>query len=99
MGYRRSRIRSTPRLSQRLFTVGGISADEPAIDLASVQQPWVVCSNTSVAAFSAVAFFGGRALADADPRVPLGLISNNVGGTAIGAYGCQAPQDRLQPIK
>lgn len=31
-----------------------------------------------------VAFFTGRALADADPTVPLGLISNNVGGTAIG---------------
>ena len=81
----------------RLFTVGAATANAPGapplVDLRTVQQPWAVASNRTVAAngefgdFSAVCFLFGKELSDrlqlATPGVPLGLISNNVGGTRI----------------
>jgi sialate O-acetylesterase len=77
----------------RIFTVGGMSAASPQIDLNAslLQQPWAVCSSASIPSFSAVAFFAGRALADSlGADVPLGLVSNNVGGTAIELWSSAA---------
>ena len=72
---------------------------QPALhDLQTVQQPWSVASSRSVGSggefgvFSAVCWLFGRAISDklglADltglaAAVPIGLISNNVGGTRI----------------
>ena len=83
----------------RLFTTGEAANQpgQPAsADLHTVQQPWAVASSRSVAGggefgvFSAVCWLFGRAISDrlgpsaADGApVPIGLISNNVGGTRI----------------
>jgi sialate O-acetylesterase len=82
----------------RLFTVGqGTASNITLSSLASVEQPWVVASSASVGNnnwtyFSAVCWLFGRdvfdGLRDADPSspVPIGLISNNWGGTPIAAW-------------
>lgn len=80
----------------RLFTVGQGTANRPGQpplrDLKTVQQPWVVASSGSVAGggefgvFSAVCWLFGKAVFDglaAEGPVPIGLVSNNVGGTRI----------------
>ena len=72
----------------RVFTVSGVAADAPLVDLNGTQRlPWTRVNSSNVADFSAIAFFFGRAIFDqlraANETVPLGLISNNVGGTAI----------------
>jgi sialate O-acetylesterase len=75
----------------RLFTVGqGTSSDAPLQDLQTIQQEWSVANSTTVSngvdfgQFSAVCWFFGRTIADGlNNQVPLGLISNNWGGTSV----------------
>jgi sialate O-acetylesterase len=76
----------------RVFTVGqGTQSSTPLTSLKTITQPWAVASNLSIggpgwAYFSATCWFFGRTISDAikkDTAVPLGLISNNWGGTPI----------------
>jgi len=61
----------------RLFTVPRHGKAEPQHDVAG---NWSVCSSKTVPGFSAVGYFFGRDLRKSQ-RVPVGLISSNVGGT------------------
>ena len=72
------------------------------LDLQTVWEPWQVASNTTIredfgpghtlfSTFSAVCWFFGRGVADALARragtpVPVGLISNNWGGTKLEVW-------------
>ena len=86
--------------SIRVMTVGqGTQSSHPLADLGSIAQPWAPASPASIglgdwSAFSAVAWFFGRdvydALAAAGTPVPLGLVSDNWGGTAIQAWSSPA---------
>jgi len=80
----------------RVFTVGQGTPGTamPLPDLQTVQQPWSVASEyrslfgdgtpSLGGAFSAVCWFFGRRVADGlANQVPIGLISNNWGGTAV----------------
>lgn len=74
----------------RVMTVGtGTSSHTPLSRLGSVFQPWAPVSSKSLGvgnwtAFSAVCWFTGRDVFEGLNRtVPLGLISNNWGGTPI----------------
>jgi len=73
----------------RVFTVSGVAADAPLVDLNGTQHlPWSRVNSTNVVDFTAIGFFFARALfnrivAETGVMVPIGLISNNVGGTAI----------------
>lgn len=74
----------------RVFTVSGVAADAPLVDLNGTAQhlPWSRVNSSSVGDFSAIGFFFARTLfnrlvAETGASVPLGVISNNVGGTAI----------------
>jgi len=75
----------------RLFTVGQkTSSNTPLSDLQTVEEPWVVASNKSVSNgarfgyFSAVCWFFGKNVYDSlKGKVPVGLVSNNWGGTRI----------------
>lgn len=80
----------------RLFTVGQkTSSRTPLRDLQTIEQNWTVANNVSIAGggrfgfFSAVCWFFGRQISDAlSPTgdVPIGLISNNWGGTVIESW-------------
>lgn len=67
----------------RLFTVskkvGRTGASAPQWDL---EGQWMLCTPETVANFSAVGYYFGRDLEKAR-KVPVGLISSNVGGTRI----------------
>ncbi len=70
----------------KLFTVPDINA--ASSDFTKPQQTlpggsWVDCTQTNAENFSAVGYLTGKALADAFPDVPIGLVSDNVPGTAI----------------
>ena len=79
----------------RIFTVGGQgNSSYPSTDLASVALPWVIGNNLTIGDFSAVCYFFARDLLEywnttnngkynSSALPPFGLISNNVGGTAI----------------
>jgi sialate O-acetylesterase len=75
----------------RLFTVGqGTSSDTPLKDLQTIEQQWSVANSATVSNdngfgyFSAVCWFFGRTISEGlDNKVPLGLISNNWGGTSV----------------
>lgn len=77
----------------RVFTVGtGTRSASPLPDLQTIQQPWSVANNLSLFAsdhgsfsyFSAVCWFFGKEVSDGlDNQVPIGLISNNWGGTRV----------------
>lgn len=75
----------------RLFTVGqGTSSNDPLHDLQTIEQKWSVASNTTVAGgggfgyFSSVCWFFGRTVSDhLGGKVPIGLVSNNWGGTSV----------------
>ena len=78
----------------RLFTVGEcFYSPQPLPALRSISQPWVQASPHSVARggmfgeFSAVCWFFGRQVADANPRVPIGLIASTRGGSPIAEWG------------
>jgi len=78
----------------RLFSVGQhTQSSTPLDDLQRIEETWSVASNTSVAHgdrfgyFSAVCWIYGRELFDAlDGKVPIGLISNNWGGTKLESW-------------
>lgn len=80
----------------RLFTVGTKTQSEtPLGDLQTIEQPWAVASSESISGdgefgyFSAVCLFFGRQISDAlspSHGVPLGLISNNWGGTPVESW-------------
>ena len=75
----------------------------PLTSLRSVEQPWETASPGTVArggmfgVFSAVCWFMGRQVADANPGLPIGLISSTRGGSPIaewvagGQQACGAP--------
>ena len=75
----------------RLFTVGQkTSSKTPLSDLATIEQPWAAASNVSVTDgsafnyFSAVCWFFGKNVYDGlGGNVPVGLVSNNWGGTRV----------------
>lgn len=75
----------------RLFTVGQktSSPDEALMDFQTVLQPWTVANQESVLSysdeyFSSVCWFFGKEISDAlENQVPIGLISNNWGGTRV----------------
>jgi sialate O-acetylesterase len=75
----------------RVFTVGEGTgnASAPLPELATIAQPWAVASSASIgvgnwSAFSAVCWFTARNVFNAlNGTVPLGLVSNNWGGTAV----------------
>lgn len=77
----------------RIFTVGqNTSSDFPLDDLQTIRQTWSVPNETSLNStapgmftyFSSVCWFFGRNVADGlNNEVPIGLISNNWGGTRI----------------
>ena len=80
----------------------GTSSATPLLDLQTVWEPWQVASNTTIredfgpghtlfSTFSAVCWFFGRSVADALARragapVPVGLVSNNWGGTKLEVW-------------
>lgn len=75
----------------RLFTVGqGTRSSQPLKDLATVEQKWARASSKSLSDgspftyFSAVCWFFGKGVHDGlGGSVPIGLISNNWGGTKV----------------
>jgi sialate O-acetylesterase len=77
----------------RIFTVGTATTSvTPLQDLATVLQNWSVASPASVGGpsfgyFSAVCWFFGRDTHDAlGGKVPVGLVSDNWGGTPVSAW-------------
>ncbi len=70
--------------TMRLFQVKPSTSAYPTDDLIA-KQSWVPCTPTSVAGFSAVAYYFGRELL-AEEKVPIGLIESNVGGTPAEAW-------------
>ena len=78
--------------NMRLFTVGQgtESPGVPLNDLKTIEQVWTRTSSTTVTDgsafnyFSAVCYFFGKTVSDSMNRtVPIGLISNNWGGTKV----------------
>lgn len=68
----------------------GTSSDTPLKDLQTIEQQWSVANSATVSNdngfgyFSAVCWFFGRTISEGlDNKVPLGLISNNWGGTSV----------------
>lgn len=79
--------------SIRVMTIGqGTQSSTPLDDLMSISQPWTPATSSSIglgdwSAFSAVAWFFGRDVFNAlGGAVPLGLISDNWGGTHIESW-------------
>ncbi|MDA1195483.1 MAG: sialate O-acetylesterase [Planctomycetota bacterium] len=70
------------RWNLRLFTVEVNGADERAD---AVRGTWMPCSPKTVAAFSAVGYYFGRAVQSA-VDVPIGLLCTAVGGTPAEAW-------------
>jgi sialate O-acetylesterase len=77
----------------RLFTVGqGTSSNTPLVDLNTTEQPWTATTPATVSqgdfgVFSAICYLTGRDLFNAlGGEVPLGLISNNWGGTCLQSW-------------
>ncbi len=67
----------------RLLLVQKAYSDYPRSDVAVV--PWTDCNPTSVADFSAVAYFFGREIHQRE-KVPIGLIDVTWGGTPVEAW-------------
>jgi len=87
----------------RLFTVGQGTGGKaaPLADLRTIEQAWSVSSPKALHGggfgyFSAVCWFFGKQIADSLPGVPLGLISNNWGGTAVELWTPKAGFDECQ---
>eukprot|EP00117_Sycon_ciliatum_P049925 scpid15436/ scgid35319/ Sialate O-acetylesterase; Sialic acid-specific 9-O-acetylesterase; Yolk sac protein 2; Sialate O-acetylesterase small subunit; Sialate O-acetylesterase large subunit len=77
----------------RVFTVGQKTSSATALtELATIEQNWTVASRASIGGgnwtyFSAVCWYFGRDLYDRlEKKVPIGLISNNWGGTCVQAW-------------
>lgn len=75
-------IASSADSDLRLFKVRLAKPETPAND---VQGTWSVSGPETTGAFSAVGYFFGRALRQAE-HVPIGLISSNQGGTPAQAW-------------
>lgn len=77
----------------RIFTVGkGTRSTTPLPDLQTIEQRWSVAKNQTLnhpnkggwGDFSAVCWFFGKHVSDGlDNQIPIGLISNNWGGTEV----------------
>lgn len=67
----------------RIYAVPKSGANSPADTMKANWQP---CTTATVASFSAVAYFFGRELQDADPSIPVGLIDSSFGGTTAEAW-------------
>jgi sialate O-acetylesterase len=81
----------------RVFTVGqGNSSQTPFTDLGSVEQNWTAVTPKSVGGpefgyFSAICYFFGRDVFNAlGGSVPLGLVSDNWGGTCLQSWASPA---------
>lgn len=76
----------------RIMTVGAQQQAPPSPpDFTSLQQPWMLASSRTIPDFSAVCWFFAKRLMDTwkmagVPAVPLGLISDNIGGTGIALW-------------
>ena len=69
----------------RLFHVDQAISPQPLEDLKSTRNGWEVCTPTTIAEFSSVAYFFGRNLNE-NLNVPIGLISTSWGGTIAEAW-------------
>lgn len=91
---------SSGRFSRlRFFRVPWTSADEPLPD---TQSSWQTATPGTVADFSAVLFFFGRALREAMPDTPIGLINASVGATNAHAWIPQSVFEKapeLEPLR
>jgi len=72
----------------RIMTVKPFSSPTALVDLNATDQAWARVNSSNVGRFSAIGFFYGRGLFEAlreatGASVPIGLIANCVGGTAI----------------
>lgn len=67
----------------RLLTIPRTMANLPKNDIEGLE--WKICSPESIAQFSAVAYYFGRNLKDS-LQIPIGLISDNWGGTVAEAW-------------
>lgn len=83
--------------SIRLFTVGeGTNSATPLRELATIAQKWVPANSSTVGVgtwseFSAVCWMFGRNIFDAlGGAVPIGLLSDNWGGTPVQAWSSPA---------
>jgi sialate O-acetylesterase len=81
----------------RVFSVGqGTTSYTPLSELGSIMQPWSVASPASIgngnwSYFSAVCWMFGRNIFDAlGGTVPIGLVSDNWGGTRVQAWSTNA---------
>ena len=81
----------------RVFTVGqGTNSSTPLTQLKTIEDPWAVSSPAVIGGpgwntFSAVCWFTFRDIFDAlGKKVPMGLISNNWGGTRIQKWSSPA---------
>jgi hypothetical protein len=80
--------------AMRIFTVGqgNFSSPAPLTDLGSVEQPWTAVTPASVGGgafdfFSAIGYLFGRDIFNAlGGSVPVGIISNNWGGTCLQSW-------------
>lgn len=79
----------------RMFTVSRHAAEKPQDDVAGA---WVVCTPQTVGAYSAVAYYFGRALQQ-DLDVPIGLVNASWSRTRIEAWTRLAAQDTVADIK
>lgn len=78
--------------NMRLLQVPKRHSNEPMDDQAG---KWVRCSPDTVASFSAVGFFFGRAL-HRELNVPIGLINSSFGGTAVELWTSKEGMDAWQ---
>lgn len=86
---------ASPDPKLRLFKVHTNKADQPAAD---VSGEWSVAGPDTTPNFSAVGYFFGRDLRRAE-NVPIGLISDNVGGTTAQAWTRAAVLDADPDLK
>jgi sialate O-acetylesterase len=68
----------------RLFTIGKDYSSKPLQEAVDVKR-WEACTPTTIAKFSAVAYFFGRKLHE-DLNVPIGLVWSAYGGTTIESW-------------
>jgi sialate O-acetylesterase len=84
----------------RLITIPRTAKDEPQSDIPAMDGPnpvaWHECGAESLPDFSAVAYYFGKHLRAA-LKVPVGLISSNVGGTPAEAWTCRGVLEKQFP--